>query len=168
MKSWSSPPFWGGAVADSVLQAEPIVKKLHGAFCRDADRSELLQIAACAIRAAGPPYTSVYLYMLDERGDTLHLEAFDGRETDHTRIPTGQGLCGRAVTERTDLNVPDVAAESAYLACNVFTRSELIVLIRHHDEVLGQIDVDSDVPDGFDAGEQAAVREVADALAALL
>jgi len=155
-------------VGEPVLRAEPIIKHLHGAFCRDAARGELLHIAAKSIADAGPLYTSVYMYMLNESGDELTLDSFVGRETEHTAIPVGRGLCGKAVTERRDLNVADVTAESTYLACNLQTKSELIVLIRRHDEILGQIDVDSDVPDGFDQTEQAAVKEIADALAALL
>ena len=118
------------------------------------------------MREAGSPYTGVYLYML--HGDMLELEAFDGRPTEHTRIPVGQGLCGRAVAEARDINAPDVSAEAGYLACSIETRSELVVLIRRGAEILGQIDVDSDVVNGFDDAEQAAAREVADALAALL
>ncbi len=155
-------------MAEATLKSEPIVKALHAAFCRDAGRAELLQLAATKMRATGPPFTSVYLYMIDESGETLLLEAFDGRETEHSSIPVGRGLCGKAVTERTDLNVPDVSAAPEYLACNVDTRSELIVLIRRNEEILGQIDIDSDVPNGFDDMEQAAVRDVADALAVLV
>ena len=155
-------------MAEATLKSEPIVKALHGAFCRDAGRAELLQLAATKMRATGPPYTSVYLYLIDESGETLLLEAFDGRKTEHTRIPLGRGLCGKAVTERADLYVPDVSTAPEYLACNVDTRSELIVLIRRNEGILGQIDIDSDVPNGFDDMEQAAVKVVADALAVLL
>jgi len=153
-------------VAEAILKAEPIAKALHGAFCRDAERHELLQIVATKMRQAGSPYTGVYLYMV--HGDVLVLEAFDGRPTDHTRIPVGTGICGQAVAQRRDLNIPDVTQADGYLACSVETKSELVVLIRRHDEILGQIDIDSDVPGGFDDAEAAAVREVADALAALL
>lgn len=152
--------------AETVLSPQPIVRALQGAFARGARREELLRIAANRIRAAGPPYTGVYLYML--RDGELVLEAHDGRETEHTRIPVGKGLCGQAVRERRDINAPDVTAAAGYLACSLDTRSELIVLIRRHDEILGQIDIDSDVPAGFNDAEQAAVKEVADALAALL
>jgi GAF domain-containing protein len=125
-----------------------------------------LELAATKIRAAGSPYTGVYLYML--HGDVLVLEAFDGRPTDHTEIPVGQGMCGRAVAERQDLNIPDVSQAEGYLACSVETKSELVVLIRRHEEILGQIDIDSDVRDPFSEAEQQAVTEVADALAVLL
>jgi len=149
-----------------VLDADRLVAALRGAFARDVGRIELLRLAAEKIRAVGAPYTSVYLYML--HGEELVLEAFAGRETDHTRIAVGQGVCGTAVATGEDQNVPDVRAISNYLACNAWTRSELVVLIRRGSTVLGQIDVDSDVPDPFTPDEEAAVRKVADALAVLL
>ncbi|MGH7629208.1 MAG: GAF domain-containing protein [Gemmatimonadales bacterium] len=148
------------------LQGDRIVAALRGAFAREIGRKALLRTAAEKIRAAGVPYTSVYMYML--HGDELVLEAYAGRETAHTRIAVGQGVCGTAVAIGEDQNVPDVRAISNYLACNTWTRSELVVLIRRGPTILGQIDVDSDEPDPFSAGEQAEVRKVADALAVLL
>ena len=149
-----------------VLDADKVVASLRGAFAREVGRVELLRIAAEKIRAAGAPYTSVYMYML--QGDDLVLEAHAGRDTDHTRIPVGKGVCGTAVATRQDQNVPDVRAVENYIACNAWTRSELVVLIRRGDRILGQIDVDSDEADPFTAEEEAEVRRVADALAVLL
>lgn len=149
-----------------VLDGDRVVAALRGAFAREAGRQALLTLAAERLRAAGPPYTSVYLYML--HADELVLEAFDGRDTDHTRIAVGTGVCGTAVATGEDQNVGDVRAIGNYLACNTFTRSELVVLIRRGAVILGQIDVDSDVPDPFTAEEQAEVKRVADALAILL
>jgi L-methionine (R)-S-oxide reductase len=150
----------------AVLDADSVIAALRGAFARDAGRVELLKLAADRIRAAGQPYTSVYLYML--QGDALVLEAYAGRETEHTSIAVGHGVCGTAVSTGRDQNVPDVQAISNYIACNAWTRSELVVLIRRGAVILGQIDVDSDVPDPFTPDEEAAVRKVADALAVLL
>jgi L-methionine (R)-S-oxide reductase len=149
-----------------VLDGGRVVAALRGAFARDVGREELLRTAAEKIRAFGAPYTSVYLYML--HGSELVLEAFAGRETDHTRIPVGTGVCGTAVASGLDQNVPDVTAVGNYLACNAWTRSELVVLIRRGGTILGQIDIDSDVPDPFTPAEEAEVRHVADALAVLL
>jgi L-methionine (R)-S-oxide reductase len=150
----------------TVLDPIPIVAGLRGVFSRNPERRQLLTYAAEKIQAAGPPYTSVYMYMV--HGDELVLEAFSGRETEHTRIAVGHGVCGTAVATRQDQNVGDVRAITNYIACNTFTRSELVVLIRRGDTILGQIDVDSDAPDPFTQAEEAAVRVVADGLAALL
>lgn len=150
----------------SVLETDRIIASLRGGFAREEGRQALLQMAADKMQAAGPPYTSVYLYML--HGDNLALEAFAGRETEHTRIAVGHGVCGTAVATGKDQNVGDVRAITNYIACNTFTRSELVVLIRRGDTILGQIDVDSDVPDPFTQDEEAAVKRIADALAVLL
>ena len=150
----------------AVLDAHPIAAGLRGLFSRDVGRRGLLTYAAERIQAAGPPYTSVYMYML--HGEELILEAYSGRETEHTRIAVGHGVCGTAVATGEDQNVGDVRAIGNYIACNTFTRSELVVLIRRGDTILGQIDVDSDVPDPFNPAEEKAVRDVADALAVLL
>ena len=149
-----------------ILDADKIVAALRGAFTREVSRVELLRLAAERIHSAGKPYTSVYLYML--RGEDLVLEAHAGRETEHTRIPVGRGVCGTAVATGEDQNVPDVRAIANYLACNSWTRSELVVLIRRGSVILGQIDIDSDEPDPFTPDEEAEVRKVADALAVLL
>lgn len=150
----------------AVLQANPIVTRLRSAFNHDAGRQELLRLAAGLIREAGAPYTSVYMYML--HGAELVLEAHSGRDTEHDRIAVGQGVCGTAVAAGEDQNVGDVRARGNYIACNLFTRSELVVLIRRGDEILGQIDVDSDEIDPFTPDEVEAVRAVAEALAVLL
>jgi L-methionine (R)-S-oxide reductase len=149
-----------------VLNADKAIASLRGAFAREVGRVELLRTAAEKIRTAGPPYTSVYMYMLHD--DELVLEAYAGRETEHTHIPVGKGVCGIAVATGADQNVPDVHAVENYIACNTWTRSELVVLIRRGNRILGQIDVDSDEPDPFTAEEEAEVRRVADALAVLL
>ena len=145
-----------------ILDSDRVVAALRGSFAREEGREGLLRTAAEKIRAAGPPYTSVYLYML--HGDELVLEAFAGRQTDHTRIPVGVGVCGTAVASGEDQNVADVRAVTNYLACNAWTRSELVVLIRRGSLILGQIDIDSDVSNPFTAEEEAAVKRVADAL----
>lgn len=149
-----------------MLATSPIVRALRAAHLHDAARSELLRLACERIRACGPPFTSVYAYML--HGNELVLEAFSGRETEHARIAVGRGVCGTAVATGEDQNVPDVAAAGNYLACNLETKSELVVLIRRGSTILGQLDIDSDVPAGFTPQHHDAVKAVADALAVLV
>ena len=150
----------------AVLNAAHIVKRLHSAFSKQQPRRDLLSLAAELIRESGAPYTSVYLYML--QGNELILEAWSGRDTEHDRIPVGKGVCGTAVATGEDQNVGDVQGCENYIACNRYTRSELVVLIRRGSNILGQIDVDSDVLDPFTPEEVHAVRQVAEALAVLL
>jgi L-methionine (R)-S-oxide reductase len=159
-------PYRRKDTAMAVLDGNKVVTRLRAAFNHGVSRPELLALAAQLIHEAGPPYTSAYLYMLHD--DELVLEAFAGRDTEHTRIAVGHGVCGTAVATGEDQNVGDVRAVENYIACNLFTRSELVVLVRRGPKILGQIDIDSDLPDPFTADETQAVRLVADALAVLL
>ena len=90
--------------ASSVPEAAKVVRALRAAHLHDEGRQAMLQMACDRIRSWGPPYTSVYAYML--HGNELQLEAYAGRETEHTRIPVGTGVCGTAVAEK----VPEPAA----------------------------------------------------------
>src|SRR5258708_9588914 len=128
----------------SAPEAEQVVRSLRAAHLHDEGREALLRMACQRIQSWGPPYTSVYAYMLHD--DELVLEAYAGRDTEHTRIPVGRGVCGTAVAEKRDQNVADVGAIGNYLACNLFTKSELAGLIRRGDSILGQTDLDSRVP----------------------
>ncbi len=87
-------------------------------------------------------YHWVGIYWLD--GLTLRLGPFHGPETDHTEIPVGRGVCGTAVKDDKNQVIADVSKLDNYLACNLHTKSEIVVLIRDPKtkEILGQIDVD--------------------------
>ena len=113
-----------------------------------------------------PRFNWVGIYVL--RGNFLELGPYIGAPTEHTRIKVGQGVCGTAVAQNADQNVPDVRARPEYLACSLETRSELVILIRDRaGRILGQIDIDSHMPDAFGPEEEAKVRQVAEDLGKL-
>lgn len=98
----------------------------------------------------------------------LELGPYIGAKSEHTRIPVGRGVCGTAVAKNEDQNVPDVHASDNYLACSLETKSELVVLIRDSSgKILGQIDIDSHLPNAFGPEEEAAVKRVAQQLGEL-
>jgi GAF domain-containing protein len=59
------------------------------------------------------------------------------------RIPVNQGICGAAVAQNDTVIVDDVNSDPRYLACSLETRSEIVVPIRVHGAVVGEIDIDS-------------------------
>ena len=107
-------------------------------------------------------WTGVYLLGKD---DELWLHNYIGEPTDHAKIPVGTGVCGRAVAERTNLNIPDVTAEENYLVCSPDIQSELVVLIRAGDDIFGQIDIDSEEKAAFNEDDEVALIGIADKLA---
>lgn len=111
-------------------------------------------------------YAWVGIYMVD--GDELELAAWAGpEETEHTRIKIGEGICGlAAATGETEI-VPDVSRNERFIACFPSTRSEIVVPIMRDREVLGEIDVDSDLLDAFDERDVRLLEWTAARLAAL-
>ncbi|MEJ2677865.1 MAG: GAF domain-containing protein [Gemmatimonadota bacterium] len=110
----------------------------------------------------------VGVYLLDDEKNRLWLHNYVGRPTEHAVIEVGTGVCGRAVETGENANVPDVSQEDDYLVCSPDTQSELVVLIRAGDAVLGQIDVDSDRKAAFSEEDEQQVQLVADKLAEVL
>jgi GAF domain-containing protein len=136
---------------------ERALEAVRGAV-RGRDRAAALAAACAALREL-PGYTGVYLYVLE--GETLVLHAHAGRDTEHVRIPIGQGICGLSARRRETVVVDDVAADPRYLACNLETRSEIVAPILRGDRYLAQIDVDSDALAAFGPRDRAFLAEVA-------
>ena len=95
----------------------------------------------------------------------LVLGPYRGRPTEHTRIPIGAGICGRAARVKETVVVDDVNADTEYIACSLQTRREIVVPIMRGDQVLGEIDIDSDGPAAFAAHDRKFLEEVARLLA---
>jgi GAF domain-containing protein len=107
-----------------------------------------------------PHYDWVGIYLV--KGRELVLGPWRGaKATEHVRIPIGQGICGAAAaTGRTEV-VADVTSDPRYLACFPTTRSEIVVPIVDGDEVLGEIDIDSNTPAAFGDEDRRFLEEVA-------
>jgi len=133
--------------------------------CQD-DRDALAFRAVTEVHAAMPQAHWTGIYWLE--GDVLTLGPYFGPETEHVRIPVGVGVCGTAIAEGKDQVVPDVRTRENYLACSTTTRSEIVVLIRSHGKIQGQIDVDSDQVNAFSEDDLGFLRMVAGALGSLL
>jgi GAF domain-containing protein len=146
-----------------MMTDEEIVSQLQTNANGAASRDELLVQAVHILKRERERYDWVGIYLLE--GDTLILHNFLGKPTEHTHIPVGQGVCGVAVAEGANQIIGDVTRLDNYLACSVETRSEIVVLIRRGAEILGQIDIDSDLRDAFDSKDEQLLEEVAGLLA---
>jgi L-methionine (R)-S-oxide reductase len=122
-----------------------------------------MQQAVRLLKDAMPHYSWVGIYVLE--GDELVLGPYLGKPSPHARIPLGRGICGAAATEKATIVVDDVNADPRYLACSIETKSEIVVPIMRGDDVLGEIDIDSDRPAAFGAADRALLEPVAALLA---
>ena len=74
-------------------------------------------------------------------------------------IPFSRGVCGAAAREGRTQVVADVDAFPGHIACASSTRSEIVVpVFGGEGRLIGVLDVDSDRPAAFDAGDAAALE----------
>jgi GAF domain-containing protein len=148
-----------------MLEARDVIKELQEMRDEGHLSDALLRRAVRKIKTSDTRFDWVGVYLLDGEKNELWLHNYVGTPTDHARIPVGEGICGTAVAERANQNVPDVTKVSNYLACSPDTRSEMVVLIRAGEDIFGQIDIDSNNVGAFNAEDESALQSVADKLA---
>src|SRR5881396_1922967 len=128
-----------------------ICETLERMMASGASLEEVLRRSVEELHASNKHFhwTGIYELFPD---DVLRLGPFVGAHTDHVFIGVGRGVCGTAVAERRNMNIPDVRLVSNYLACSTETRSELVILIRRGEKIYAQIDIDSHQVAAFDEG----------------
>ncbi len=138
-------------------------EKITDTLIRSSLRGSALRKQAMELLDELPTYNWSGIYRLE--GDTLILDEYVGAHTDHTHIPVGRGVCGTAVAENQNQVIEDVRELSNYLACSIQTRSEIVVLIRQGETILGQIDIDGHTVGAFDATDESLLEAIAELLA---
>lgn len=141
---------------------DDVLSAVRSAIDQAPSYDDAMAQAVDVLKERMPDYSWVGIYQLD--GEELLLGPYRGKPSPHTRIPLNQGICGAAASTRETIIVDDVDADPRYLACSLETRSEIVVPIMRGDEVLGEIDIDSDRKAAFTAAD----RELLEAVAALL
>ncbi|MCI4369030.1 MAG: GAF domain-containing protein [Thermoplasmata archaeon] len=133
--------------------------QLNAILSRLAGRQALAEICRY-LRAEFRHFNWVGVYRLE--GDRLILAAWDGAAaTEHVEIPLGQGVCGRAAREKRTVVVGDVQKDPEYLACFIETRSEIVVPVYDGPLVVGEIDIDGDRVNAYDASDARFLESVA-------
>ena len=146
------------------MDSKQLVEQLEELSAGGAAFEILLEAAIKGLHEMDPRFhwTGIYELFPD---NVLRLGPFIGAPTEHVFIGVGNGVCGTAVAERRNINVPDVRNVTNYLACSTETRSELVILIRSGERIHAQIDIDSHQVAAFDDKAVAQVQEIADWLA---
>jgi L-methionine (R)-S-oxide reductase len=94
----------------------------------------------------------------------LVLGPFQGKAA-CIRIPLDTGVCGAAARTATSQLVDDVHAFPGHIACDVNSRSELVVPVIRDGAVVAVIDLDSPTPARFDDADQRGIEALAHLLA---
>jgi GAF domain-containing protein len=81
-----------------------------------------------------------------------------------TRIKKGRGVCGAAWQNAATLIVPDVEKFPGHIACSSLSKSEIVVPLLQNNEVIGVLDVDSELLDQFDDTDRKYLEEITQAV----
>lgn len=120
---------------------------------------DILQAAVEIIDRFSGDFNWTGFYML--RGDILEVGPYIGPVTEHTHIPLHRGICGAAASQKKSIIVDDVRSDSRFLACSTTTRSEIVVPLLDGDQVIGEIDIDSDQPASFTTDDRTMLEQIA-------
>jgi L-methionine (R)-S-oxide reductase len=140
------------------MNLEKYLSNLNLIIVQENDASHALQQICDKIKQDLNNYDWVGFYFADHSTKKLHLGPYAGEKTDHTIINFGSGICGQvAISGETYLS-EDVSAEENYIACSINVKSEIVVPLYLNNELIGQIDIDSNTPRAFDAKDDAFLK----------
>lgn len=115
-----------------------------------------------------PYYDWVGFYFRNGNKEELKLGPFAGEPTDHTIIPFGKGICGQVAVSNKNFVVPDVKAQSNYIACSIDVKAEVVIPLFKNGVNIGQIDIDSHTADPFSSEDERFLEFVNEKVAQIL
>ena len=134
-----------------IQQAEGLLAVSSNRISNAANLSALLYQEVADVSWVG-------FYFLD--GESLVLGPFQGKPA-CVSIDLGNGVCGTAAVSGETIRVADVETFDGHIACDAEARSEVVVPLFKHGEILGVLDVDSTSPDRFSQEDEAGLVALA-------
>ncbi|KAG0336187.1 hypothetical protein BG004_008167 [Podila humilis] len=152
---------------DLVEQVQAVIEGQRNWVTNLANTSALIYHGLRAV--TGKPINWVGFYVLDQdqptptiatpKKATLILGPFQGKVA-CTSIQFGRGVCGTAAEESRTLLVKDVHEFPGHIACDAASNSEIVVPLVLSGRVIGVLDLDCEVVEGFDEVDQAGLEKV--------
>jgi L-methionine (R)-S-oxide reductase len=149
------------------LNNDELLRHIAEVLNSSADRTAKARRIAEAVRLAGN-YRWVGIYDVGER--EIAAIAWSGMGAPaHPRFPVTQGLSGQAVSTRRAVVSNDVANDPRYLTAFGSTQSEIVIPVTSPEsqEVVGTLDVESEVKGAFTEIDRRRLEEYARAIAPL-
>jgi GAF domain-containing protein len=140
-------------------------QQLQGLIDNETDAIANLANAAALLWQELPKINWVGFYLLKQ--EQLVLGPFQGKPA-CSRIPMGEGVCGTAAAMGRAIVVADVHRFPGHIACDLASKSEIVVPLWRDGQLLGLLDIDSPVVDRFDYVDQQGLEELMQTLLARL
>jgi GAF domain-containing protein len=145
---------------DKELLFKQVIEKIDETIDEDATPFRKVEMVMNLLKDSIPQYDWVGIYLYKD--GFLKLGPYSGPPTSHTKINTDEGICGASYRKKETIIVPDVSADDRFIACSITTKSEIVVPIFLGDEVIGEIDIDSDTHNAFDRRDEEFLKSVID------
>jgi len=137
-------------------QYQSIIPQIEALLYGETDFiANLANVAAALKEQFGWFWVGFYLVKQDE----LVLGPFQGPVA-CTRIKKGKGVCGASWAEAQTIIVPNVDEFPGHIACASASKSEIVLPLIVDGEVIGVLDVDSEVLNKFDETDQVYLEQV--------
>ena len=137
-------------------QYQSIIPQIEALLHGETDFiANLANVAAALKEQFGWFWVGFYLVKQDE----LVLGPFQGPVA-CTRIKKGKGVCGSSWVEAKTIIVPDVEEFPGHIACASASKSEIVLPLIVNSEVIGVLDVDSEVLNKFNETDQLYLEQV--------
>lgn len=134
---------------------------LKGQLDTEEDMVANLANASAIVKAVIENLNWAGFYLMKE--GELVLGPFQGLPACN-RIKIGKGVCGTAVERRETILVKNVEEFEGHIACDSASKSELVVPMILHGEVIGVLDLDSPILERFGEEEKIAFEKFVDLL----
>jgi len=138
-------------------QYQLLVKQIKNLLNNQDNLITNLSNFSAALKQTFPKISWVGFYLFD--GAKLYLGPFQGKVA-CTEIQLGSGVCGTSAKERITIIVEDVDKFPGHIACDVESRSEIVVPIIKDGNLFGVLDLDSTEYGSFDQTDKKYLEEL--------
>ena len=147
---------------DKAADYARLAAELTGLLAGETDRVANAANTSALLFNTLPDINWAGFYFLKDgpAGSELVVGPFQGKPA-CVRIGLGKGVCGTAAQQRRTLVVPDVGAFPGHIACDVASRSEIVIPLLANDLLWGVLDIDSPTPARFDELDRVGLERVA-------
>jgi GAF domain-containing protein len=112
----------------------------------------------------------VMILLANREKNMLEVKASIGyaEEVSRVQVPIGSGITGWVAAHRRPLRVKDVTEEPRYIQFSSNTRSELAIPLVYRNELLGVLDVESELADAYTENDEEMLGTLGGSLAAII
>lgn len=138
-------------------QYKLLVKQIKNLLNKNDNTISNLSNLTAALKQCFEKISWVGFYLFD--GKKLYLGPFQGKVA-CTEIRIGKGVCGTSAEKRITIIVLDVDKFSGHIACDVESRSEIVIPIIKNNGLYGVFDLDSTEYNSFGEIDKKYLEEI--------